>query len=57
VAPFMADRVKADFLVDDGVGAKRNETREQCSQKLFELAGILRKIFKKIINQKYIYVK
>ena len=36
----------------EGIGAKRGGTREQCSQKLFELAEIFKKIIK---NYKYIY--
>jgi hypothetical protein len=36
------------------IGAKRGGTREQCSQKLFELAEIFRKIIQIIKNYKYI---
>ena len=32
------------------IGAKRGGTQEQCSQKLFELAEIFRKIIKNFIN-------
>ena len=36
------------------IGAKRGETREQCSQKLFDLAEIFRKIV--IILKLFIYL-
>ena len=40
-----------------GIGAKRGGTQEQCSQKLFELAEIFRKVIQIIINQSYILCK
>ena len=36
------------------IGAKRGGMREQCSQKLFELAEIFRKMNKMFMNYKYI---
>ena len=37
------------------IGAKRGGTREQCSQKLFELGEIFRKIIRIFMNKKYIW--
>ena len=39
------------------IGAKRGGMREQCSQKLFELAEIFGKIIKIFINNEYILCK
>jgi hypothetical protein len=39
------------------IGAKRGGTQEQCSQRLFKLAEIFRKIIKNFINYKYFDVK
>ena len=50
----------ANFLLkycEYTIGAKRGGTREQCSQKLFELAEIFWKIIKIFINIKYIRFK
>jgi hypothetical protein len=40
--------------IHPGIGAKMGGTREQCSQKLFELAEIFRKIIKIMKNYKHI---
>ena len=44
-------------LCPRGIGAKRGGTREQCSQKLFELPEIFGKIIKIFITNEYILCK
>ena len=50
----LADKLGKLSFEGINIGAKRGGTREQCSQKLFELAEIFRKKNKKNGNFKYI---